>query len=108
MNVIDKSKAQESQGVDFDRFRLRRFLEELPESELETREQPTDLADVAAALDGNAKATYFRSVGPEQHELVGNVCGARSRIAHAFGVAPDKLRERNPARGCATSRTSSK
>ena len=38
MNVIEKPKAQGSQTVaDFDRFRLRRFLETLPDSELERR-----------------------------------------------------------------------
>ena len=93
MNVIEKPKAQGSQTVaDFDRFRLRRFLETLPDSELERRTGPTDLADIAQVLDGNAKATYFGAVGPEGQELVGNVCGARSRIALAFGVAPGDLR----------------
>jgi UbiD family decarboxylase len=92
MNVIEKPKMQSAQDVaDFDRFRLRRFIDALPASELETREKPTDLADVAQALEGNAKAVRFHAVGPEKHELVGNVCGARSRIALAFGVPPEKL-----------------
>jgi UbiD family decarboxylase len=92
MNVIEKPKVQSPQGVaDFDRFRLRRFIDALPASELETRTEPTDLADVAQPLEGNAKAVRFHAVGPEKHELVGNVCGARSRIALAFGVPPEKL-----------------
>ena len=42
-------------------------------------------------LEGNPKAVLFRAAGPERQELVGNVTGSRSRLALAFGVAPDKL-----------------
>src|SRR5262249_23051161 len=77
--------------VDFDRFRLRRFVESLGPDELETRPEATDLADVADALEGNGRAVLFRSAGPERHELVGNVNGSRSRLARAFGVAPGGL-----------------
>jgi UbiD family decarboxylase len=93
MNIAEKPKLQAAQQLgDLDRFRLRRFIDDLPDDELETREQPTDLADVAAAFEGNAKAVYFRAVGPERQELVGNVCGSRARLARAFGVAPEALR----------------
>jgi UbiD family decarboxylase len=93
MNVVEKPKVQSPQGVvDFERFRLRRFIDGLPAQELETRREPTDLADVAQALDGNAKAVRFHAVGAEKQELVGNVCGARSRLAIAFGVEPEDLR----------------
>src|SRR3954447_7721573 len=79
-------------ALDTERFRLRRFIDELAGSEeLELRDSPTDLADVAKALDGNPKAVLFRKVGPEAVELVGNVAGGRNRLARAFGVAPDKL-----------------
>jgi UbiD family decarboxylase len=94
MTVVEKPKMQSLQGVvDFERFRLRRFIERLPAEELEIRREPTDLAEVASVMEGNAKAVRFHSVGPERQELVGNVCGSRSRLAIAFGVAPDKLRE---------------
>jgi UbiD family decarboxylase len=94
MNIAEKPKAQSSQGVsfDFERFRLRRFIAELPAEELEVREAPTDLADVAQAFEGNAKSVLFRAVGPERQELVGSVCGARSRLALAFGTTPANLR----------------
>ena len=36
-------------------------------------DDPIDLVDVAAVLDGNPKAVWFRNVGPERTELVGNV-----------------------------------
>jgi UbiD family decarboxylase len=108
VNIIDKNQAKNqtkpaTTPADFDRFRLRRFIEALPPDELETRAEAIDLADVAAALEGNARAVLFRSVGPERAALVGSVCGTRARIAHAFGVEPGALaaeirrRLRNPA-----------
>lgn len=77
--------------VDLDRFRLRTFLAGLPASELEERDEPLDLVDVAAVLEGNRKAVLFRHVGPEGAELAGNVTGSRSRIARGFGVADADL-----------------
>src|SRR3954466_13897280 len=75
-----------------DRFRLRRFVEELARSdELDIRNEPVDLADVAEGLEGNPRAVLFRAVGPERQELVGSVTGSRARLARAFGVAPGDL-----------------
>ncbi|MGH6768569.1 MAG: hypothetical protein ACRECO_06055, partial [Xanthobacteraceae bacterium] len=70
MNIIDKTKSIDaSAAADLDRFRLRRFIEELPAAEIERRNEPTDLADVAQALEGNARAVAFGAVGPERQEL---------------------------------------
>lgn len=78
--------------MDFDRFRLRGFMERLVEAgECEVHQDPIDLLDVAAVLEGNHKAVWFKAVGPEGGELVGNVMGSRSRLALAFGVAPADL-----------------
>src|ERR1051325_8067832 len=89
MNVIEK--AATSAALDLDRFRLRRFVEELGADELEARREPIDLADVAAALEGNPRAVHFKSAGPEAQELVGNVNASRVRLARAFGVPPAQL-----------------
>ena len=78
-------------NLDLDRFRLRAFLAGLGEDELEIRPERIDLADVAQALEGNQKAVWFRTAGPEGAELVGNVAGSRSRLARAFGVTPQDL-----------------
>jgi UbiD family decarboxylase len=91
MGVLEKPQAAPQAAVDHERFRLRRFVEALGPDELETRDAPTDLADIAAVLEGNPKAVLFRAAGPEGQELVGNVTGSRSRMARAFGVAPDAL-----------------
>lgn len=92
-----------SQAVDMERFRLRRFVEDLRGTdELEIRDQPTSLLEVAALLEGNPRAVLFRSIGPEKAELLGNITSSRSRFARAFGVeSKDLAREiqkrlRNP------------
>src|SRR5436190_21870539 len=85
VNIIDKTESKAA--IDFERYRLRRFLAELPSEEIESRNEPIDLASVAAALDGNPRAVHFRAVGPERQELAGNVTGSRSRLARALRVA---------------------
>ncbi len=83
---------QRAYNIDFDRFRLRNFLNELAAAgEVEVLNRPVDLADVAKILAGNPKAVWFKQVGSEQAELVGNVDASRFRLARAFGVAPEKL-----------------
>src|ERR1700759_251861 len=75
-----------------DKFRLRRFMEQLVEAdECRVVDRPVDLIDVAAELEGEEKAVWFKAVGPEKFELTGNVAGARSRLALAFGVKPADL-----------------
>ena len=65
-------------AADTERFRLRRFVERLVQAgECEIHDKPIDLVDVAAVLEGNARATWFKAVGPEQAELIGNVMGSR-------------------------------
>src|SRR5438552_19208984 len=93
MNVVEKTGANSRPNtVDFDRFRLRRYIESLAGTgELDTRNEPVDLAGIAEVMEGNQKAVLFRSAGPEKAELVGNVMGGRARIAAAFGVKPHEL-----------------
>jgi 2,5-furandicarboxylate decarboxylase 1 len=91
VNIVDSKPIAALENADFDRYRLRRFLESLPPDEIETRDDPLDLAAVAEALEGNARAVHFRAVGPERAELAANVTGSRSRVARAFGVKPHEL-----------------
>jgi UbiD family decarboxylase len=73
---------------DTEQFRLRNFMRLLLENdECVVHEQPIDLIDVAEVLDGNHKAVWFRNVGPERTELVGNVMGSRRRLALALGTS---------------------
>jgi 2,5-furandicarboxylate decarboxylase 1 len=92
MALIETSDSRRpTSTADFDRFRLRRFVEGLPADELEIRRERIDLADVAAALEDNPKAVLFHAVGLEAQQLIGNVTGSRSRIARAFGVGTKEL-----------------
>jgi 2,5-furandicarboxylate decarboxylase 1 len=94
MNVIEKPPPHGAQDAphDLDRFRLRRFIESLAGTdELERHEAPVELADIAKVVDGNPRAVHFLAAGPERQELVANVMSSRSRIARAFGVAPERL-----------------
>ena len=96
---MEESRVRPPANVDFERFRLRRFVERLVHmSECEVREAPTDLVDIAAALDGNPKAVWFRRAGPEGTELAGNVMGSRGRLAAALdtdeAALPARFRER--------------
>ena len=92
MNVAEKASTKlRPNTVDFERFRLRRFIESLGTEELDTRNAAIDLAGLAGVMEGNSKAVLFRSAGPEQAQLVGNVMGSRARIAAAFGVKPHEL-----------------
>ena len=71
-------------------FRLRTFVETLVAAgECEVVDEPVDLIDVAARLDGNTKATWFRNAGGS--ELVGNVMGSRRRLALAVGCTEIEL-----------------
>ena len=56
--------------IDTERFRLRNFIEKLVDlGECEVREEPIDLVDVGAVLDGNSRAVLFKAAGPEKAGL---------------------------------------
>jgi 2,5-furandicarboxylate decarboxylase 1 len=85
-------------AADTERFRLRRFVERLVQlGECEMHDKPIDLVDVATVLDGNPRATWFKAVGPEKAELIGNVMGSRKRLALALetdetGLLPEVMK----------------
>ncbi len=85
--------------TDTEKFRLRHFVEKLvQQGECVVHDDPIDLIDVAAVLDCNPHAVWFRAVGPEKTELVGNVMGTRRRLAAALDTDepgfPAVLRQR--------------
>jgi 3-polyprenyl-4-hydroxybenzoate decarboxylase len=86
---LEQATAGVATAVDFERFRLRTFIDALDAGELERRAGATRLTEIARALEGNPKAVLFDTASG--HPLVGNVLASRSRIARAFGVAPQKL-----------------
>lgn len=88
---MDVKSRKSGANLDFERFRLRSFIESLPAGELDRIAPPVDLADIAAALEGNPRAVLFDSVGAEGALLAGNVCASRARLAIAFATEPARL-----------------
>jgi UbiD family decarboxylase len=78
-------------NVDFDRFRLRRFVEQLTDlGEVEVHPEPVRLVDLSNIIEATDKATLFKDAGPQHYEMVAAVCGSRARVAAAFGVEPSE------------------
>ena len=75
--------------VDYDKYRLRSFIDRLDGGELERRRGKSKLTEIAQALEANPKAVLFEEAGG--HPLVGNALGSRARFAQAFGVTPHTL-----------------
>jgi 2,5-furandicarboxylate decarboxylase 1 len=88
--AADATADRPASCAETDRFRLRRFVNELAANELERRDEPVDLADIAKILDGNPRAVLL-AAGPERQELVGNVMASKAHLARAFAVAPERL-----------------
>src|SRR5262245_63828675 len=86
---LEQLTAPVATAVDFERHRLRTFVDALGPQELERRTGVTKLTEIAQALEANPKAVLFDSAGG--HPLVGNVLASRARMAQAFGVTPQKL-----------------
>jgi UbiD family decarboxylase len=78
--------------IDFDRFRLRRFVDELIVlGEVEIHDEPVRLLDLSTIIEATDKTTLFRRAGPQEYELVAAVCGSRTRVAAAFGIEPNRV-----------------
>jgi len=81
-----------SRATDFEKFRLRRFVDRLLElGEVEIHDEPVALADLSAVIESTPKATWFKNVGKERFEMIASVAGSRRRLAAAFGVDPQEL-----------------
>ncbi len=78
--------------VDTEKFRLRRFVDRLVKAgEVDVRDEPVALMDIAAIVEGSDRAVLFRRAGPEEAELVAGVMGSRARLAAAFDCGPTRI-----------------
>ena len=78
--------------VDFDKYRLRSFVERLIElGEVEIHDKPVPLTALSPIIEKTDKAVLFKKAGPEQVELVAKTAGNRKRLAAAFETSEDKL-----------------
>ena len=91
---MDQVAAQGRTTWNPDKFRLRRLVERLIEmGEVEIHDEPVALSEMSPMIEATTKALLFRKAGPEEHEGVGAVSASRRRLAAAFGVGEDKMRE---------------
>ena len=79
-------------NFDFDKFRLRRFVERLEAlGEVDIHDEPISLGELAARVEAAPKAALFRRVGPEDFEIAAGIANSRRRLAAAFGVEEAQL-----------------
>ncbi len=95
---LSRQPSGESMTADTEKFRLRHFVERLvQQGECVVHDAPIALIDVGAVLEGNPKAVWFKDVGPEHAQLVGNVMGSRKRLGDVARRRRDDVRK-NAAR----------
>ena len=109
VNIVDKSNAISATAAgDLDRFRLRRFIEELPGRRTRDPQRPIDLADVAQALEGNPQ----RGAVQRRRPRAAGTGRQRHRQPRAASPAPSASSRTSccakSSGGCATSPRSSR
>ncbi len=83
---------QGNSAIDTERYRLRRFVEQLIQlDEVEVHEEPVPLVNLSPIIEAATKAVLFKEAGPERAEIVAKTAGSRRRLAAAFGTTEDRL-----------------
>jgi UbiD family decarboxylase len=78
--------------IDFEKFRLRRFVDRLIElGEMEIHNEAVPLTVLSPIIERTDKAVLFKNVGPERLEVAAKTAGNRRRLAAAFDSGEDKL-----------------
>jgi len=78
--------------LNFDKYRLRRFVDRLIElGEVDVHHEPVPLTELSHIIEHTDKAVLFKKAGPERVEMVAKTAGNRKRIAAAFETGEDKL-----------------
>ena len=86
------AKSRPGAEFDFDKFRLRNFVDRLIElDEVEIHDEAVPLTGLSAIIEATPKAVLFRKAGPEQVEIIAKAAAGRTRIAAAFGTTYDKV-----------------
>ena len=75
---------------DFEKFRLRRFMERLTDlGEVEVHDEPVALTAMSAIIENSGdKAVLFKQAGPDRLEVAAKVAASRSRLIEAFNSTP--------------------
>ncbi|MGH6741481.1 MAG: hypothetical protein ACREDY_21060, partial [Bradyrhizobium sp.] len=86
------STTSASNGIDLDKYRLRRFVDRLIDmGEVEIHDEPVPLTGLSPIIERTEKAVLFRKAGPEQTELVAKTAGNRTRLLAAFETTEAKI-----------------
>ncbi len=89
---MDTKLASVAAETDFEKFRLRNFVDRLIElDEVEIHDEPVPLTGLSAIIQATPKAVLFKKAGPEQVEMIAKAAASRKRIAAAFGTTYDKV-----------------
>ena len=92
MKPVREDAAVSHAAVDFDKYRLRNFVDRLVQlGEVEIHDKPVPLTGLSPIIEGTDKAVLFKKAGPEQVEVVAKTAGSRARLAAAFETSEDKL-----------------
>ena len=86
------TKSRVDTEFDFDKFRLRSFVDRLIElDEVEIRDDPVPLTGLSEIIEATPKAVLFKQTGPERLELISKTAASRKRIVAAFDTTEDEV-----------------
>ena len=86
------TKSRVDVEFDFDKFRLRTFVDCLIElDEVEIRDDPVPLTGLSEIIESTPNAVLFKQAGPERLELISKVAASRKRIVAAFATTEDEV-----------------
>src|SRR5258706_6552738 len=88
---LEQATTAAASKIDFDRYRLRAFVEGLGDAECEQRPGASKLTEVPRALEANPKAVVFDQAGNGGFDLVRKARASRSRVVQGIRVTQHKL-----------------
>jgi 2,5-furandicarboxylate decarboxylase 1 len=88
------NSAMAGKEFDFEKFRLRRFVNRLIDlDEVEIREEPVALTALSTIIENSPKAVLFKQAGPERIEMIAKACASRKRLIAALDSSPATVYE---------------
>ncbi|OGT82251.1 MAG: hypothetical protein A3H91_10625 [Gammaproteobacteria bacterium RIFCSPLOWO2_02_FULL_61_13] len=91
---MDQALRKANVSWDPEKFGVRTLVSRLIEmGEVTIHEKPTALADLSPIIEASNTAHLFKKAGPEQHEVIAAMSSSRERLAAAFGVPEEAMRE---------------
>jgi len=89
---IMSTKLRAGAEFDFEKFRLRCFVERLFEmDEVAVHDEPVPLTGLSAIIEATPKAVLFKKAGPEQVEMIAKAAAGRPRILAAFDSTQEEI-----------------